>query len=88
MTDGSDNVTGPRRKGRAPRKHTVGKVLLATTIVLALATGLGVVYLYRHLNGNLTVLEVDDLVDRPPGEEGGGGPPGAAQRPGDGLRHP
>ena len=65
-SDGSDTVSGPRRKGRAPRKHTVGKVLLATTIVLALATGLGVVYLYRHLNGNLTVLEVDDLVtDRP-----------------------
>ena len=63
---GADTVDGPRRKGRAARKHTVGKVLLATTVVLALATGLGVVYLYRHLNGNLTVLEIDDVVtDRP-----------------------
>lgn len=63
---GSGTGAGPRRKGRAPRKHTVGKVLLATTVVLALATGLGVVYLYRHLNGNLTVLEIDDVVtDRP-----------------------
>jgi LCP family protein required for cell wall assembly len=64
---GSDgNGSGPRRKGRAARSHTVGRVLLATTVVLALATGLGVVYLYRHLNGNLTVLEIDDrLTNRP-----------------------
>jgi LCP family protein required for cell wall assembly len=56
----------PRRKGTKPRKHTVFKVLLATGLVLALATGLGVVYLYRHLNGNLTVLNIDDqLTDRP-----------------------
>jgi LCP family protein required for cell wall assembly len=34
----------------------VGKVLLVASLVLALATGLGVVYLYRHLNGNLTVI--------------------------------
>ena len=67
---GSEDVSGPRRKGRAPRKRTVGKVLLATTIVLALATGLGVVYLYRHLNGNLTVLNIDDrLIDRPEKEQ-------------------
>ena len=56
----------PRRRGRARRKHTVLKVLLATGLVLALATGLGVVYLYRHLNGNLTVLNIDDrLTNRP-----------------------
>ena len=56
----------PKRKGRAPRKHTVGKVLLASLVVLALATGLGITYLYRHLNGNLTVLELEDkLTDRP-----------------------
>ncbi len=61
-----ESGAGPRRKGRPARKHTVGKVLLATTVVLALATGLGVVYLYRHLNGNLTVLQIQDRVtDRP-----------------------
>ena len=66
VVNGAANGSGPRRKGRAPRKHTVGKVLLAATVVLALATGLGVVYLYRHLNGNLTVLEIDDVVTNRP----------------------
>ena len=61
---------GPRRKGRAARKHTVGKVVLATTVVLALAVGLGVVYLYRHLNGNLTKVPLaEQLIDRPEKKE-------------------
>ena len=34
--------------------------------MLALVTGLGVAFLYRHLNGNLDVLDVSDqLTDRP-----------------------
>ena len=60
----------PRRKGAPPRKHTVFKVLLASVLVLALATGLGVVYFYRHLNGNLTVLDIEgQLTDRPEKED-------------------
>jgi LCP family protein required for cell wall assembly len=56
----------PKRRGRSQRKHTIGRVLLASAVVLALATGLGVVYLYRHLNGNLDVVDVtDQLGDRP-----------------------
>lgn len=56
----------PKRRGRVKKKHTVGKVLLATSLVLALGTGLGVVYLYRHLNGNLDVLDVtEQLGPRP-----------------------
>ena len=57
----------PKRRGRSRRKHTVGRVLLATAVVLALATGLGVVYLYRHLNGNLNVVDVTGQLgtDRP-----------------------
>ena len=56
----------PKRKGKAKKKHTIGKVVLASAVVLALATGLGVVYLYRHLNGNLDVVDVaDQLTDRP-----------------------
>ena len=60
-------ATAPRRRGRKPRRHTVGKVVLISALVLALATGLGVVYFYRHLNGNLTsVGDLDDLItDRP-----------------------
>jgi len=60
----------PKRRGRAGRRRTVGRVLLATAVVLALATGLGVVYLYRHLNGNLDVVDVtDQLGDRPEKQE-------------------
>jgi len=56
----------PKRRGRTGKRRTVGRVLLATAVVLALATGLGVVYLYRHLNGNLDVVDVtDQLGDRP-----------------------
>jgi LCP family protein required for cell wall assembly len=60
----------PKRRGRTARRRTVGRVLLATAVVLALATGLGVVYLYRHLNGNLDVVDVtDQLGDRPEKQE-------------------
>ena len=57
---------GPKRRAKVRRRHTVGKVLLASIVVLALATGLGVVFLYRHLNGNLEVLDpTDQLSNRP-----------------------
>jgi LCP family protein required for cell wall assembly len=56
----------PKRKGKAAKKHTVGKVLLATVLVLALATGLGVTYLYRHLNGNLNVVDVTGQLENRP----------------------
>jgi LCP family protein required for cell wall assembly len=60
----------PKRRGRMGKRRTVGRVLLATAVVLALATGLGVVYLYRHLNGNLDVVDVtDQLGDRPEKQE-------------------
>jgi LCP family protein required for cell wall assembly len=56
----------PKRRGKVKKKHTIGKVVLASALVLALGTGLGVVYLYRHLNGNLDVVDVaDQLKDRP-----------------------
>ena len=71
---GGDNGPGPRRKARPARTHTVGRVLLVTTLVLALATGLGVVYLYRHLNGNLTVLAIDDRVTNRPEKQAVEGP--------------
>ncbi len=56
---------GPRR-ARASRRRTVAKVLVSSLVVLAMVTGLGVFFLYRHLNDNLTVLEPGDmLTDRP-----------------------
>ncbi len=66
---GSGDGSGgrPKRRGKTAKKHTVGKVLLASVLVLTIVTGLGVVFFYRHLNGNLNVLETSDLLgdDRP-----------------------
>ncbi|MCW2792595.1 MAG: cell envelope-related transcriptional attenuator [Nocardioides sp.] len=57
----------PKRRGRARRRHTVGRVLLAAVVVLALATGLSVVFIYRHLNGNLNIVDLTSQLgtDRP-----------------------
>jgi LCP family protein required for cell wall assembly len=57
----------PKRRGRIRKRHTVGKVLLAAVVVLALATGLSVVFIYRHLNGNLNVVDLTSQLgtDRP-----------------------
>jgi LCP family protein required for cell wall assembly len=60
---GSD---GPKRKGKVARKHTVGRVIVISAVVLALITGLGVVYFVRHLNGNIESIDLGDLGgDRP-----------------------
>ncbi len=66
-SDGGPGGEGPKRKGKAAKKHTVGKVLLASVLSLAIITGLGVVFFYRHLNGNLNVIETSELLggDRP-----------------------
>ncbi|GAB3201203.1 LCP family protein [Nocardioides hungaricus] len=47
----------PRRKAKTRKRHTVAKVLVATVVVLGMVTGLGTIWLYRHLNGNLNVLD-------------------------------
>ena len=62
----SDAPDGPKRKGTVARKHTVGRVILISAIVLALVTGLSVVYFVRHLNGNIESIDLGDLGgDRP-----------------------
>lgn len=60
-TPSSSPSDGPKRKGRATRKHTVGRVILIATLALALVTGLGTVYLVRRLNGNIEGIAVGDL---------------------------
>ena len=55
-----------KRRGRAKARHTVGKVVLASLVAVGLATGLGVVYIYRHLNDNLNVQDLSgQLKNRP-----------------------
>jgi uncharacterized iron-regulated membrane protein len=50
MPDAEQNAAqpapgAPKRRGKGRRSHTVAKVLLATALVLALVTGLSVVFL-------------------------------------------
>lgn len=62
--DASEAPDAPKRRGK--RRHTVAMAVLATLVALALIVGLSVVFLYRHLNGNLTVEDVSEaLGDRP-----------------------
>lgn len=49
--------SAPKRRGKVRKSHTVGKVLLATVLVMAMVTGLGTIWLYRHLNGNINVYD-------------------------------
>lgn len=57
----------PKRKAKVARKHTVGRVVLISALVLALVTGLSVVYFIRHLNGNIEGVSLGELneADRP-----------------------
>ena len=43
------------------RKHTVGRVVVISAVVLALVTGLSVVYFVRHLNGNIEGISLGAL---------------------------
>ena len=55
-----------KRRGRTRRTHTVAKVLLATLLTLGMVSGLSVAFLYRHLNGNLNVVDVAEPADDRP----------------------
>ncbi len=56
----------PKRRGKAAKRHTVGRVILISAVVMALVTGLGVVYLVRHLDGNIESQSLEALgEDRP-----------------------
>ncbi len=64
--ESAERPGAPKRRGRVKKKHTVGYVVLASLVTLALVTGLSIVFLYRHLNGNLNVEDVTSaLGDRP-----------------------
>ncbi len=61
---------GGKRKLLRPR-HTVAKVILATLLALALGTGVSVVIVYNHWNGNLDRISLgEQLKDRPEKPDG------------------
>lgn len=55
-----------RHRGRGLKRHSALRVLLACSVAVALVIGLGSVFFYRHLNENITFLNINDkLGDRP-----------------------
>jgi LCP family protein required for cell wall assembly len=64
--ESGDAAAGGKRRGKPKLHHTVGKVVAATMVVIALVTGLTVVFVYRHYNANLNVLDINnELGNRP-----------------------
>lgn len=53
----------PKRRADATRRRTVGRVIVASLVVLGLVTGLASVYAYVRLNGNIDKVDVDDKID-------------------------
>lgn len=52
--------SAPKRRGKPKRSRAVLQVVVTAMAVLALVTGLSVVYIYRHLNGNLDVQSIEE----------------------------
>lgn len=76
MSSPGSDAPAPKRKAQTPRKHTVGQVMLASSVVLALVTALSVVFFYRHLNGNIDTTDLGVLGgDRPEKVYRGNGEP-------------
>src|SRR6478752_3354811 len=74
--ESGDGTAGGKRKGKVKVHHTVGKVVAATMVVIALVTGLSVVFLYRHYNSNLNVLDVSNAIKNNPTHQVPTGPSG------------
>jgi LCP family protein required for cell wall assembly len=53
--------SAPKRKGKVARRHTVGRVILVSAVVLALVTGLSTIYFIRHLDGNIEGISLGEL---------------------------
>jgi LCP family protein required for cell wall assembly len=56
------NGVGGKRKGKAKHRHTVLKVVISTLVVVALATGLTTVLVYRNLNNNLDAENLNNAI--------------------------
>jgi LCP family protein required for cell wall assembly len=65
-----------KRRGKPRLHHTVAKVVGATMVVIALVTGLTVVFVYRHYNANLNVLDVSHALKNRPSHKIPPGPNG------------
>lgn len=71
---GGADASGPKRRAPVRKRHTVATVILTTTLVMALAVAMSVVYTYRHLSGNISVDPSQELLEDRPEEVGPQGP--------------
>ncbi len=58
-----------RRRAKPRRRHSVAKTVGSVVLALAMVAGLSVVFLYRHLNDNLTVLDPTGMLSNRPDKE-------------------
>ena len=70
----SDEDTSGRHRGATEHKHRVMRVFGYAILVLTLGFGLFAVYTYRHLNENLTGLNIDKQLSNRPDEAKNEGP--------------
>ena len=72
MADGTD---GSAHRRTPPRRRRTLRIVLAVVGVLALIAGLTTLWAYRHLNGNLTKVDYDEVYVEPrPTDEATEGP--------------
>jgi LCP family protein required for cell wall assembly len=71
------DAPAPKRKADVPRKHTVGRVVGISLLVLALVTALGSVWFVRHLTDNIESVDMEGALgdDRPEEVYKGNGQP-------------
>jgi LCP family protein required for cell wall assembly len=62
----AEDVEAGKRKGKVKVRHTVAKVVTATLVVIALVTGLTVVFLYRHYSHNLDAEDLTPAIGSAP----------------------
>jgi LCP family protein required for cell wall assembly len=74
--NGSGVPVGGKRKGKVKAHHTILRVVLTTMVAVSIVTGLSVVFLYRHYNSNLTVLNVENQLKNRPTHKVPTGPSG------------
>jgi len=73
-TPDTDDDAGGKRKGEAKKRHTVARVVGISVLALAMITGLTMVWMFRHLSGNLDVVDVAGDLDNRPAKQAVEGP--------------
>ncbi len=74
VADPEPASVAPKRRGKVKTRHTVARVVGVTTLVLAMVTGLVVVYAFRQFSGNLNVADYESVLENRPEKQKVEGP--------------